>query len=86
MLRIPQCLNNRLVDGGKAASPTYVNLYRGHTQRFELSHNVEKQCKFDAYGTVVPNTATVTAPVVEIKMATSKVQSALVVCSKEISH
>jgi hypothetical protein len=33
-------------------------------------HNVAKHCKFDACGTVVPNTATASAPVVEIKMAT----------------
>jgi hypothetical protein len=33
-------------------------------------HNVAKHCKFDARGTVVTNTATESAPAVEIKMAT----------------
>jgi hypothetical protein len=33
-------------------------------------HNVAKHCKFDARGTVAPNTATASAPTVEIKMAT----------------
>jgi hypothetical protein len=38
----------------------YINLYRGHAQRYESSnsHNVAKHCKFDARGTVVTNTAT----------------------------
>jgi hypothetical protein len=33
-------------------------------------HNVSNYCKFDARGTVVPNTATVRSSAVEIKMAT----------------
>jgi hypothetical protein len=33
-------------------------------------HNVAKHCKFDARGTVVPNTATATALAVDIKKAT----------------
>jgi hypothetical protein len=32
-------------------------------------HNVAKHCKFDERGTVVPNTVTVIAPAVEIKVA-----------------
>jgi hypothetical protein len=41
----------------------YTNLYRGHIQGFEQG------CKLDARGTVVPNTATTSAPTVQIKMA-----------------
>jgi hypothetical protein len=33
-------------------------------------HIIANHCKFDARGTVVPNTATASAPMVEIKMAT----------------
>jgi hypothetical protein len=32
-------------------------------------HNVAKHTEFDARGTVVPNTATASAPAIEIKMA-----------------
>jgi hypothetical protein len=38
--------------------------------------NVAKHCKFDARDTVVPNTATASAPAVEIKMATFTVEGA----------
>jgi hypothetical protein len=49
----------------------YTNLYRGLTQRFELNcHNVAKHSKSDARGTVVPNTATASAPAVENEVTT----------------
>jgi hypothetical protein len=35
--------------------------------------NVAKHCKFEARGTVVPNTATASAPAVEFEMATFRV-------------
>jgi hypothetical protein len=61
-------------------------------------HNVAKHYKFDARGTVVPNTATPSAPAVEINMATFTGAERATLCvlvrrnevcytsSKEISH
>jgi hypothetical protein len=43
-------------------------------------HNVAIYCKFDARGTVVPNTATASAPAVDIKMAHFTRAQVLVVC------
>jgi hypothetical protein len=39
-------------------------------RKINSTHNIEKHCKFDARGTVVPNTATASAPAVQIKLAT----------------
>jgi hypothetical protein len=47
----------------------HIHLYRGHIQCLNC-HNVAKHSKFDARGTEVPNTTTVSAPTVEIKTAT----------------
>jgi hypothetical protein len=43
----------------------YTNLYRGNTQRLNC-YNVAKLCKFNARNAVVHNTATATAPAVQI--------------------
>ena len=77
----------------------YRNLYRGHTQRFELSkcsktHRllpriVIRNCYTIPFMHVVPNTATASAPAFEIKMATfTGAERARCVFwfEKEISH
>jgi hypothetical protein len=45
-------------------------------------HSVAKHYKFDARGTVVPNTAIASASAVEIKMAISQVQSMLILVQR----
>jgi hypothetical protein len=72
----------------------YTNLYRGHTQLFELNcHNVAKHSKSDARGTVIPKPPPRAHPQLKSRWLLSQVQSVLVrrngVCytsSKEISH
>jgi hypothetical protein len=43
-------------------------------------HNVARYCKFDARGTVVPNTTTTTLLQLKLRWLISQVQSVLVVC------
>jgi hypothetical protein len=45
-------------------------MYTGDIQNILNCYSISKDCKFEACGTVVTNTATASAPAVEIKMAT----------------
>jgi hypothetical protein len=47
-----------------------INIYTEDIHNVLNYHNVPKHCKFDARGTVVPNTAIASAFAVEIMMAT----------------
>jgi hypothetical protein len=57
-----------------------VQMYTEDTHNFLNCHNVAEHCKFHGRDTVVPNTATVRPPAVEIKMDTLTMQSVLGVC------
>jgi hypothetical protein len=74
-----------------------MQIYIENIHNVSNCHDREKHCKFDARGTVVPNTATASAPAVEIEMATftgaERARCVLVrrkearyTRSKEISH
>jgi hypothetical protein len=47
-----------------------IQIYTGNIHNISDYHIVVKHYKFDEHGTVVSNTATASAPAVEIKMAT----------------
>jgi hypothetical protein len=51
--------------------PYFTGCYKKNTHNVLNCHKAAKHCKSDARGAAVPNTATASAPAVEIKMATS---------------